>query len=403
MKTKIIDLIRGLQTQEIPGKGNGWINLAKVGKEAKDNGIHIPGRLQTFFEQMPELYEVHKEYTGAVAVVYIRLRNFDSIASTITKTDITRATNKGNQYKIEDWAFLRDINSFLDQLAGKALKEEWSYTNGLPKSPNKPILWSYVKYTFCRLQHQNRIAYSMDNEYAAFNTGLVDYRYMPIIALFKRNFPGKKSDWVFYDFVISGEGNGKKLNQLFESEVMAATYTDNPTELVYDVNLGMPYIDYEHIIVNRAERLPYELLVQSGIRNFELKNTDFMVTKEEKLAYNSALKDAIKNDSGAYRYLVNCMESAIKLAIKRVRWNYKNAVPMFYPKENRMCLLLPLCLVDDNREDLALVVKRTPANKYEGATIISLDWAYTDARVVARPNSEWLDISSENIKGSKEM
>lgn len=402
MTTKIIDLIGGLQTQEIPGKGNGWINLAKVGKEAKVKGIDIPGRLQSFFEQIPEVYEIHKEYTGAVTVVYIRLRDFTADVMEIGQTSNTKIISKGNKYKIEDWAFLRDINSFLDQLAELALKEDWCYINGLPKFPNKPILWSYVKYTFCRLQHQNRIAYSMDNEYAAFNTGLVDARYMPIIALFKRNFPGKKSEWIFYDFVIPGEGNGKKINQLFENEVQAATYTDNPTELVYDVNLGEPYIDYEHIIVNRAERLPVVLLNQCGLRNFEIKETEEM-SKEEKLVYYGGLRKAIKEDYVAYRYLVNCFEAAIKLSLKRVRWNYKNAVPMFYPKENRMCLLLPLCLVDDNREDLALVVKRTPANKYEGATIISLDWAYTDARVVARPNSEWLDIKQPNVKGSKEI
>jgi hypothetical protein len=41
---------------------------------------------------------------------------------------------------------------------------------------------------------------------------------------------------------------------------------------------------------------------------------------------------------------------------------------------------------------LALVVNKTPANKYEGVTILPLDLAYTDARVVARPNSEWLDV-----------
>jgi hypothetical protein len=72
---------------------------------------------------------------------------------------------------------------------------------------------------------------------------------------------------------------------------------------------------------------------------------------------------------------------------------------MFYPKENRMCLLLPLCLIDDSHEDVALVVKRTPAKKYEGATILPLDWAYADARVVTRPNSEWLDAKSINGSG----
>ena len=404
MTTKIKKIIMGLDSHEISGRGNGWINLAKIGAAMGREGIKITGKLMPFFEQMSDDYELYEDFTGPVKVVY--LRPINNASDGIEKKTITytpKCERNGNKYKIEDWAFLRDINSFLNQLADMSLKENWSYMNGLPKFPNHPILWSYVKYTFCRLQHQNRIAYSMDKEYAAFNTGLVDYRYMPIIALFKRNFPGKKSEWVFYDFVIPGEGNGKKLNQLFESEVMAATYTENPSELVYDVNLGMPYIDYDHIIVSRAERLPYELLRQSGIRNFELKNADLMTTKEEKLAYYAALKNAIKNDSGAYRYLVNCMESAIKLAIKRVRWNYKNAVPMFYPKENRMCLLLPLCLVDDNREDLALVVKKTPANEYEGATIISLDCAYTDARVVARPNSEWLDISKETVKGSNEI
>ena len=76
---------------------------------------------------------------------------------------------------------------------------------------------------------------------------------------------------------------------------------------------------------------------------------------------------------------------------------------MYFPKENRVCLLLPLCLVNDKKEDVALVVKKTPANKYEGATIIPLDWAYADARVVARPNSEWLDIKNNKIEGNKEL
>lgn len=401
---KISAIISGIEGQEIPGKGNGWINLAKIGAVINKEGIQIKGKLEPFFEQLSDDYELYEDFTGAVKVVYLRSKSNASVGVGIKSySNNIKEERNGSKYKIEDWAYLFDINIFLNRLAEMSLKENWSYVNGLPKYPNHPILWSYVKYTFCRLQHQNRIAHSINKEYAAFNTGLVDYRYMPIIALFKRNSPGKKSQWMFYDFVISGEGNGKKINQLFESEVIAATYTDNPTELVYDVNLGIPNIDYEHIIVNRAERLPYELLKQSGIRNFELINTDLMESNEEKRAYYSALKDAIKNDSVAYRNLVDRMESAIKLAIKRVRWNYKNAVPMFYPKENRMCLLLPLCLIDDNREDLALVVKRTPANKYEGATIISLDWAYTDARVVARPNSEWLDISKDTVRGNNEI
>ena len=117
-----------------------------------------------------------------------------------------------------------------------------------------------------------------------------------------------------------------------------------------------------------------------------------LLEKNERTQYYELLRNTIKSNSTIYRALVNRMGDAIELAIKRVRWNYKNAVPMFYPKRNKMCFLLPLCLIDDDKEDLALVVNKTPANKYEGVTILPLDWAYTDARVVARPNSEWLDV-----------
>ena len=115
--------------------------------------------------------------------------------------------------------------------------------------------------------------------------------------------------------------------------------------------------------------------------------------KNEREEYFSSLREAVLKDYPSYRNMINRVKDSISLALKRVHWNYKNAVPMFYPKENKICLLLPLCLVKDNVEDIALVVKRTPANKYAGVTILPLDWAYSDARVVTRPNSEWLDAS----------
>lgn len=227
---------------------------------------------------------------------------------------------------------------------------------------------------------------------AAFNTGLTDDRYEPIIALFKKNRPSAKSEWIYYDFVIAGEDKGKIINNQFAEEIKAATYTDDPTDLIYDVNLGAPIVDFDHIVIERIDRLPDLFIKANAPASFIVQNTAQMQKKERDEYYNN-LRLSIKNDYSAYRNMINRVKDSISLALKRVHWNYKNAVPMFYPKENRMCLLLPLCLVKDNVEDLALVVKRTPANKYEGATILPLDWAYSDARVVTRPNSEWLDAT----------
>lgn len=55
-----------------------------------------------------------------------------------------------------------------------------------------------------------------------------------------------------------------------------------------------------------------------------------------------------------------------------------------------MSLLLPLAIVDDEKVDLALVVTRNPSGSYQGRTVFPLDWAYQNARLVCRPDSDWL-------------
>jgi hypothetical protein len=88
--------------------------------------------------------------------------------------------------------------------------------------------------------------------------------------------------------------------------------------------------------------------------------------------------------------LKNRIEDAVNLAKKRVEWNYKMAIPMYYPTRNTGSLLLPLSLVDEDHVDLALVVERLPSGAYQGQTVLPLDLAYCDSRLVTRPDSDWL-------------
>jgi hypothetical protein len=55
-----------------------------------------------------------------------------------------------------------------------------------------------------------------------------------------------------------------------------------------------------------------------------------------------------------------------------------------------MSLLLPLAIVDDEVVDIALVVTKNPSGSYQGRTVLPLDWAYQNARLVCRPDSDWL-------------
>ena len=76
---------------------------------------------------------------------------------------------------------------------------------------------------------------------------------------------------------------------------------------------------------------------------------------------------------------------------KRVEWNYKTAIPVYYPTENRGALLLPLALVQQNHVDLALVVEWQPqSERYQGETILPLNIAYSNSRLITRPDSDWL-------------
>ena len=67
---------------------------------------------------------------------------------------------------------------------------------------------------------------------------------------------------------------------------------------------------------------------------------------------------------------------------------------MYYPRIDKMCLFLPLCLVEDNKVDVALVVEKKSSGRYQGSTIYRLDWAYKCARLICRPDSDWLTINA---------
>ena len=256
------------------------------------------------------------------------------------------------------------------------------------------ILTNYLKYTFSRLVYEKKIAFASPDSgpLASFNTGLVDRRFRPIFALLIPNkivkVPGKRP-WYLEGFCVAGENRlGKQLVNAFKPLPESAYYFDNAADAIFDARAEV-HVDWEHVIEENVERIPVKLL-QLTTQNFEVKALEGL-SEEEAFVYKQDFANYIRNDDFAYRRLIAEFGNALDLARKKALWNYKTAIPVYHPARNSMSMLLPLSLTSADTVDLALVVERQPfSGNYQGHTIYPIHWAYKNARLISRPESDWL-------------
>lgn len=168
-------------------------------------------------------------------------------------------------------------------------------------------------------------------------------------------------------------------------------------DYIYD-GQKKPNMDWEHIILEHPERFPIEFLEINKPDGFIFEDT-LKMDETQRKEYYLKLSNAINADKKTYRIIKMQIENALETAIKRANWNYKTAIPMYYPNKNKTSLLLPLALLDESTIDIALVIERQESGNYVGETILPLEWAYSDARLITRPDSDWLvreNINEEN-------
>lgn len=308
---------------------------------------------------------------------------------------------KGNH--LRQWAFIplsdfstgkgNNYSSVLPKLAEITLDAESDWTFGTGTNTDElEILRSYLCYTFVRLWSERKIAFAQDSEgkWASLNTGLVDKLYKPIFVLFRENAKGQ-APYKFASFCIPGiDYHGKKLISLFDPLPERAEYFSDPRDVFLDANKSI-FPQHDHIIEDgiRRGRFPIDFLRRNKPFEFDWKDVESL-DEDARSEFLSELADAITNDDQCYRGIIARIDDAIRIATERVKWNFKTAIPQYYPKFDLMSLLLPLALVKDDTVDLALVVQRQHNGTYSGNTIIPLSWAYKNARLVCRPDSDWL-------------
>lgn len=263
-----------------------------------------------------------------------------------------------------------------------ALNEPWEYN----KKPNA-LLDNYIRYTYARIKDEGKIALSEDGLCGCWNTGLVNSRYKPIFCYMTRINATER--WMFQGFCIDGEGLGKVMADNIANLPSRALYFSNDN-ILFEPYISKLSVDYDHIITEHPSRLPEEWIKQA------LNSSVERLESETVSQYDDRIGKMISSDETASNYLQTSLEQAIKISLMRCEWNYKTAIPYFDPNSKNIGWFLPLC-IHSKAEPVpfaALVVTKQSSGRYQGQTIYKLSWAYGCARLVCRPDSDWLSPSA---------
>ena len=427
IKRRVATIISGIQDAMIPSQKGKWVLMAKISSALDENMIYYKkygfDRLKLFLEKN-EYLVIHTDDSKSIPRHFvqskIRLKvKEDTISKKSKEKDVVRQPYSHENFFSEDripnimeWAKISNWPSVIRQLRDFALEENWGdCVNPETGVMAYPVLDSYFSNTFIKCWREKKVLRSTDLTFAAFNTGLVDYKYKDIFAVFSAmTKPGEHRPWLFSGFCVEGEEYlGKILVKKFDKTPRRAEYFKDKFDLLFDTNQEPPKLDSIHIIVENIDRLPYEFIKMNAPKGVELLSPKELAEKtigmedwdkkEFLTNYYDSLRDAVLADSRSLRRMFTDIKEAMDIAIKRVEWNYKSAIPMYWPRGDKMCLFLPLCLLEDNKVDTALVVNKTESGRYQGETIYRLDWAYKCARLVCRPDSDWLSLDRIQKKG----
>ena len=244
---------------------------------------------------------------------------------------VTIKRNNETQETEDMGLFNVNWNDYKDAILKEAIPEIWSNDT----YPDNGMLVNYMVHTFKKLKSEKKVIET--KEYGLFNTGLFTEFYQPIYAYNDKNG---------LQFLTAYELGNMNISE----RPPRANYFEDPSLLLFDWHYEIN-INYKHILkdINNLDRIP------------------------------GKLKDS-KN-------ILNNLNGSIETMKKKVSANYKLAIPQYY--EGKIQLLLPLCLEDDETPSLALTVTRI-GNYYQGHTCLTLDMAYNNARLIAKPESNWL-------------
>lgn len=255
--------------------------------------------------------------------------------------------NKTEEMDLFKFAFCGGNEGFLkmlEYLSDIAESEPWSFDD-------KPysVLHKYISGTFKQCYKQDKILYSDDKEHCCFNTGLLTPNGQDIVAVFDKNKREGVQEWYLKWFRNVSE---RSYMNLFSSIPALAEYTNVYEELYFNPNYHI-VLSTDHILDDNWERIHEVVPLDKAV----VKGLLFGVLEETK---------------------------------KRIKRNMRLVVPQFYKDKIMYLMPIDLPVNDETFVTMALAVELTSTGQYRANTIFTKEMAYEKARLLMKPEANWL-------------
>lgn len=237
---------------------------------------------------------------------------------------------------------------FLGKVAELAIPEDWDYQDYNARIPY-PILKTYLEHTYARVKEQDKLVRSADGK-VLWNTGLIDV-YFKEIYICAETDPEHPHTLLNAQPIL--EKNRIVMDDFRSVKPQIATYFHDLADVIFDPELEVITSD-EHILEDNHDRLPE-------------KYRDMPTSMVHML-----------------------LQEAVRQTRVMARRNYKLVVPHYY--KGKICFLMPIYLSGQfsGQPDFALALERIH-DTYRGNTILTLGMAYSNARLIAKPDPTWLN------------
>ena len=266
-----------------------------------------------------------------------------------------------------------DFDAPFRDIAGRTVDgvAAWGFQNPIFKakypSTEFPKLKNYLNYTFVRLQTLETespgeyFLFDDKQEWICFNTGLQNAYGVDLLAVFQKYRarknddaapPPPRPDWVYKYCLAHNDGVYRRLFGTRLPKI--AWYSTDSRDFVFNMGYSLDKDAFEHLFDRAKQRAGLPNASDEVVRNY--------------------LRGAIEN------------------LIPKILRNYKVAIPVYYVEEKRMQLLLPFVSASNTNDVSCFLIERDDNNKcYHLKTIFDLDQAYFSARLITRPDKEWLN------------
>lgn len=335
-----------------------------------------------FVKMMPNKKENGSVWYGATVVTQ------EELIETLVEAELDSTYCRIGTLVFDDFTAM---TNFLSGLANKAAKEKWCRSNS-EKAGQYWVLKSYIEHTYLRLLEEDKtssgnapkkIIRFKGNVY--FNTGLLDRYFRQLFIsgeLETYNFTHPYLECRQIELiknVTAYSENESAISRIFSKNNLPgiAKYFEEREDVVFDATLDISLNDH-HIFFDGVER--------------------------GRIPRYKAEFDECKEDERKLDKLITKMTGEFDLACTRAKLlaerNYKLAVPQYWEEKGEIQFLLPIYLDNSNNTpDCAIALSldtEGPNPYYRGESILTLDMAYSNARLIVKPDAYWLNESPGN-------